>query len=175
MSLARLTASDVAAWLSEARSASRPADLSYLRGIAVLEQLLANLVPQETALLANYPNPFNPGTCCVLGWPQCTGRACCKRHLFLYVVGGRFRSDAEDGDSEVKKTVPVNRSARGLSLAMRRLCSKRPWPLGFGRLPPRLRDCGGQVPARYVRKQHCLAKSLHLGNLGNPGHPDSDN
>ena len=43
-------------------SASRLGGLSYLRGIAVLEQLLASLMPQETALLANYPNPFNPET-----------------------------------------------------------------------------------------------------------------
>ena len=42
--------------------ASRPGGLSYLRGIAVLEQLLASLMPKETALLANYPNPFNPET-----------------------------------------------------------------------------------------------------------------
>ena len=43
-------------------NASRPGGLSYLRGIAVLEQLLANLIPKETALLANYPNSFNPET-----------------------------------------------------------------------------------------------------------------
>ena len=35
-------------------------DPDYLRGIAVLEQLLTALIPQETALLPNYPNPFNP-------------------------------------------------------------------------------------------------------------------
>ena len=35
---------------------------SYARGIQVLEQLLVTLVPQSTALLANYPNPFNPET-----------------------------------------------------------------------------------------------------------------
>ena len=33
-----------------------------MRVIAGLEQLLANLIPKETALLANYPNPFNPET-----------------------------------------------------------------------------------------------------------------
>ena len=43
-------------------SASRPGGLSYLRGLAVLERLLASLMPKETALLANYPNPFNPET-----------------------------------------------------------------------------------------------------------------
>ena len=77
VSLARLTASDVEGWLIEARelihsgsgdpelqsgSASRPGVLSYGRGIAVLEQLLASLMPKETVLLANYPNPFNPET-----------------------------------------------------------------------------------------------------------------
>ena len=42
--------------------ASRPGGLSYRRGIAVLERLLASLMPKETVLLANYPNPFNPET-----------------------------------------------------------------------------------------------------------------
>ena len=32
------------------------------RGIRFLEQLLAALIPKETALLTNYPNPFNPET-----------------------------------------------------------------------------------------------------------------
>ena len=70
VSLVRLTASDVEGWLIEAREsirsgsgdASRPGSLSYSRGIAVLEQLLASLMPEATALLANYPNPFNPET-----------------------------------------------------------------------------------------------------------------
>ena len=43
-------------------NASRPGGLSYGRGIAVLERLLASLMPKETVLLANYPNPFNPET-----------------------------------------------------------------------------------------------------------------
>ena len=37
-------------------------DPTYLRGIAVLEQLFTLLLPKETALSANYPNPFNPET-----------------------------------------------------------------------------------------------------------------
>ena len=36
--------------------------LKYLRAIALLESVLASLRPEETQLLANYPNPFNPET-----------------------------------------------------------------------------------------------------------------
>ena len=37
-------------------------DATMQRGITVLETLLAALTPKETALLPNYPNPFNPET-----------------------------------------------------------------------------------------------------------------
>ena len=50
----------VAARTIETSVAAQP--YSYERGIQVLEALLATLVPQSTALLANYPNPFNPET-----------------------------------------------------------------------------------------------------------------
>ncbi len=36
--------------------------LTFRRGIANLEHLLATFVPEETVLLPNYPNPFNPET-----------------------------------------------------------------------------------------------------------------
>ena len=36
--------------------------LKYLRAIALLESILAALRPDETRLLSNYPNPFNPET-----------------------------------------------------------------------------------------------------------------
>ena len=56
-----LTATEVRQLLTEARQ--RPlTDPVSLRGIAVLEGLLALFTPEETALLANYPNPFNPET-----------------------------------------------------------------------------------------------------------------
>ena len=41
---------------------SLPKRFSYERGIQVLEQLARALTPDTTALLANYPNPFNPET-----------------------------------------------------------------------------------------------------------------
>ena len=39
-----------------------PEGFSYERGILTLEQLARSFVPEATALLANYPNPFNPET-----------------------------------------------------------------------------------------------------------------
>ena len=39
-----------------------PKGFSYERGIEVLEELARALTPNKTALLANYPNPFNPET-----------------------------------------------------------------------------------------------------------------
>ena len=56
-----LTAADLRQWLSQAEQLALT-DPTYLRGITVLEQLHAALIPQETVLLPNYPNPFNPET-----------------------------------------------------------------------------------------------------------------
>ncbi len=36
--------------------------LAFQQGIENLQRLLASLIPEKTALLANYPNPFNPET-----------------------------------------------------------------------------------------------------------------
>ena len=59
--LTLLTATDVQDWLTQAHQL-KLTDPAYLRGIAVLEQLLVALTPKETVLLPNYPNPFNPET-----------------------------------------------------------------------------------------------------------------
>ena len=52
---------EVQQWLTEAQL-SADTSPAYLRGITMLEQILALLIPQETALFVNYPNPFNPET-----------------------------------------------------------------------------------------------------------------
>ena len=56
-----LDAATVQAWLELAR-VEDDGSLTFREGIANLEQLLASLLPKETLLLANYPNPFNPET-----------------------------------------------------------------------------------------------------------------
>ena len=51
----------VEGWLALARIED-DGSLMFQQGIAYLERLLAALTPKETALFANYPNPFNPET-----------------------------------------------------------------------------------------------------------------
>ncbi len=48
-------------WITEARLADDGSHIFRL-GVAALENLLSNAAPQKTALLPNYPNPFNPET-----------------------------------------------------------------------------------------------------------------
>ena len=54
-------AATIEAWIAQARLED-DGSLVFKQGIENLESLLASLIPEETALLANYPNPFNPET-----------------------------------------------------------------------------------------------------------------
>ncbi len=60
LDLSIISAADVERWLALAQGLG--GDANFQRGIRFLEGLLAALTPKETALLPNYPNPFNPET-----------------------------------------------------------------------------------------------------------------
>ena len=55
------TRTEVQQWLIQAQRLD-VTDATSRQGILILEQLLAILTPKATALLPNYPNPFNPET-----------------------------------------------------------------------------------------------------------------
>ena len=51
----------IQAWIAQAQIED-VGSIAFQQGIAYLQSLLALLIPEETALLPNYPNPFNPET-----------------------------------------------------------------------------------------------------------------
>ena len=51
----------VRAWITQAQVES-DGSFVFQEAIANLQRLLTSLIPEKTALLANYPNPFNPET-----------------------------------------------------------------------------------------------------------------
>ena len=57
----KLDTAIVRTWIAQAHLES-DGSLAFQQGIANLQQLLMLLTPENTALLANYPNPFNPET-----------------------------------------------------------------------------------------------------------------
>ena len=59
--LGTLTSAEIRDWLEQARSLDVE-DATLKRGIVALQRLAVSLTPSETALLENYPNPFNPET-----------------------------------------------------------------------------------------------------------------
>ena len=56
-----LDAAMVQAWIERAQL-ENDGSVAFQQSIANLQRLLASLIPKETTLLTNYPNPFNPET-----------------------------------------------------------------------------------------------------------------
>ncbi|MYE88971.1 T9SS type A sorting domain-containing protein, partial [Candidatus Poribacteria bacterium] len=59
--VASVDAGTIEAWIAQARLED-DGSLAFKQGIKNLQNLLASLIPKETALHRNYPNPFNPET-----------------------------------------------------------------------------------------------------------------
>ena len=86
-----LTQEDVQHWITQAQQADLT-DATSVRGIRFLEQLLAAMIPKETALLANYPNPFNPET-----WIPYQLAKPADVKLTIYDIQGRVVRDLDLG------------------------------------------------------------------------------
>ncbi|MDE0014650.1 MAG: T9SS type A sorting domain-containing protein [Candidatus Poribacteria bacterium] len=78
------TATDVQKWISQAQSLDLT-NITRQRGIRFLEELLAALIPKETVLLPNYPNPFNPET-----WIPYQLAKTANVTLTIYAVNGQI-------------------------------------------------------------------------------------
>ena len=74
----------IQAWIEHAQLED-DGSIAFQQGIANLQRLLASLIPEETLLLPNYPNPFNPDT-----WiPYQLAKAATVR-VQIYDVGGNL-------------------------------------------------------------------------------------
>ena len=93
--LATLAAADVQQWLLQAQQLNLTDPVSQ-RGIRFLEQLLMALTPKETALLPNYPNPFNPET-----WIPYQLAEPAKVTLIIYAVDGTVTRTLELGHQSI--------------------------------------------------------------------------
>ena len=90
-----LTRAKVEQWLHEARQMNLTA-FTYQRGILILEELIASLTPKETALLPNYPNPFNPETWIPYQLAEPTEVA-----VSIYAIDGKLVRRLELGHQQV--------------------------------------------------------------------------
>ena len=78
-------------YLTQAQRANLT-DAISVRGIRFLEQLLSAFTPKETALLPNYPNPFNPET-----WIPYQLAEPADVTLIIYDIQGRIVRDLDLG------------------------------------------------------------------------------
>ena len=99
------TVASLQRWIAEAKQRNS-ADARFLKGIFVLEQWLADLLPKETVLLPNYPNPFNPET-----WIPYQLATPANVTLHIYAVNGTSVRTLELGHQVVGVYHGKNRAA----------------------------------------------------------------
>ena len=75
--------STVVGWIDQARIED-DGSLVFQQGLAKLEYLLTLIIPEKTALLPNYPNPFNPET-----WIPYHLAEPAEVRLTIYAINGR--------------------------------------------------------------------------------------
>ena len=78
------TATEVQQWLQFAHQHGLTG-AKYQRGVMLLEQFLLILTPKETAILPNYPNPFNPET-----WIPYHLSNAAEVHISIYAADGKL-------------------------------------------------------------------------------------
>ena len=83
----------IEAWIAHAQLED-DGSLAFKQGIQNLQYLLSSLIPEETALLANYPNPFNPET-----WIPYQLAASAEVTLTIYDMNGEDGSTFGGGAS----------------------------------------------------------------------------
>ena len=79
-----LESKTIETWIAQARLAD-DGSIAFRQAIANLEVLSASMIPSETALLPNYPNPFNPET-----WIPYQLAAPAEIALTIYDIGGQL-------------------------------------------------------------------------------------
>ena len=78
------TATEVQKWLQFAHQHGLTG-AKYQRGVMLLEQFLLILTPEETVVLPNYPNPFNPET-----WIPYHLSNAAEVHISIYAADGKL-------------------------------------------------------------------------------------
>ena len=97
-------AATVGGWIAQARLAD-DGSLVFKQGIENLKALLRSLIPKETALLPNYPNPFNPET-----WIPYDLAHAADVTLTVYDTQGRDGASVRSGTSACRV---LHRSVKG--------------------------------------------------------------
>ncbi len=99
------TTANLQRWIDKAKQ-HNISDPTFRQGIAVLEQLLVTLQPKANALLANYPNPFNPET-----WIPYRLASPADVSISIYVADGQLVRKLELGHQPVGIYESRNRAA----------------------------------------------------------------
>ena len=92
----------IQAWIARAQ-VEDDGSVAFQQGIAYLHSLLALLIPEETTLLPNYPNPFNPET-----WIPYQLSEPCRCHLAYLFCEWEFGSDVGVGANASRRVSKPN-------------------------------------------------------------------